>query len=273
MESDRIRSNCRGIVLCADDFGANAACSRAIIELARKRAISAASCLVDAPYTAANVALLQSSAPHLSIGLHLDLTEFTASPTRATLQRWLMRGFLLRNIEAAAMLVEIRRQLARFEKLTGAAPAFVDGHCHVHQIPGVREPLLLELKRRYGHSVAVRSTRSSLTGNLKMRFLQELGGRAMHSLIAQSSLFCNTDFGGAYDFAMKPSFGARMEQWLRGIADGGLIMCHPEMPHHAGVPRSAREAEYCFLASSSWAELQSRNDVRLRGFISLHSAL
>ncbi len=253
-------------MLCADDFGANDAASNAIIDLAHTGAISATSVLVHAPFAARHGRLLKSDAPQLSIGLHLDLTEFAPADIRSTLQRWLTRGFLLRNVDQSAVLAQIRVQLARFEDLMGAAPAFVDGHCHVHQIPGVREPLLRELRQRYATSVAVRSTRSSVPGNLKARFIQELGGRALHALIAQSCLHCNDDFAGAYDFKTKPGFAALMQQWLRGLHDGGLIMCHPELPKRTGLPLSAREAEYCFLASPAWRDLQQRSNVRLQHF-------
>lgn len=256
----------RGVVLCADDFGANGRASRAIIDLARTGAISATSVLVHAPYAASYGGLLRSNAPQLSIGLHLDLTEFAPDAIRGSLHRWLTRGFLLRRVDQDSVLAEVRSQLARFEDLLGAAPAFVDGHCHVHQIPGVREPLLKELARRYGSAVAVRSTRSSLPANLKSRFIQELGGRTLHALITQSSLRCNNDFAGAYDFKTTPGYETLMQLWLDKLQDGGMIMCHPELPERSGTPHTAREAEYCYLASPAWREQRSRSNVTLQAF-------
>jgi chitin disaccharide deacetylase len=256
----------RRIVLCADDFGANGRCSRAIIDLARTGAISAASVLVHAPYAASYGALLISNAPTVSVGLHLDLTEFAPVVIRSSLHRWLTRGFLLRRVDQGRVLAEIRSQLTRFEDLLGGAPAFVDGHCHIHQIPGVREPLLTELAGRYGSAVAVRSTRSSVPTNLKSRFIQELGGRTLHAQITQSALRCNSDFAGAYDFKTTPGYATLMQLWLEKLQDGGMIMCHPELPERSGRPRTAREAEYCYLASSAWREQRLRSHVTLQTF-------
>ena len=256
----------RRIVLCADDFGANGPASRAIIDLARTGAISATSVLVHAPYAASYIGLLTANAPQLSIGLHLDLTEFAPAAIRSSLHRWLTRGFLLRRVHQGSVLTEIRSQLDRFEKLLDAAPAFVDGHCHVHQIPGIREPLMQELSRRYGTTVAIRSTRSSLPANLKARFIQELGGRALHALITQSGMRCNGDFAGAYDFKTTPGYGSLMQRWLEKLHDGGMIMCHPELPERSEAPRNAREQEYCYLASAAWRELRLRSNVTLQAF-------
>lgn len=256
----------RGVVLCADDFGANGRASRAIIDLARSGAISATSVLVHAPFAASYGRLLASNAPGLSIGLHLDLTEFAPAAIRSSLHRWLTRGFLLHHVDQTDVLAEIRSQLARFEQIMGAAPAFVDGHCHVHQIPGVREPLLGELSQRYGSAVAVRSTRSSVPASLKARFIQELGGRALHALITDAHLYCNRDFAGAYDFKTSSAYPTLMQHWLTNLQDGGLIMCHPELPERSGKPRTAREAEYCYLASPAWAEQRRSSQVTLQSF-------
>lgn len=257
----------RGIALCADDFGANPAACLAIDDLAARGAISATSCLVDAPDCRRFAHTLRAHAPRLALGLHLDLIEFAPEPIRAPLNRWLVRGFLLHNVDSAAVRAEIGRQLSRFEDLFGSAPEFADGHCHVHQIPGIREPLLEELQRRYGRRVAVRSTRSLRHHNLKGRFIEQLGGRTLHALIDRLQLHCNSDFAGAYDLKPDAGFALLMRHWLRDIADGGLIMCHPEMPASHGAPRTARGNEYRFLASPGWRNLQSQLQVQLRPFL------
>ena len=256
----------RGIVLCADDFGANVPACNAIIELARAHAISATSCLVYGPCAASHAARLQSSAPDLSIGLHLDLTEFAAPPIRTTLNRWLLLGFVLRNIDRSTVRAEIQRQLRHFEDLFSSAPAFVDGHRHVHQIPGVREPLLQEMTDRYGTAVAIRSTWSSEHLGVKSRCIQELGGRTMRDLIVRASMRFNPDFAGAYDFSTDRPFQRRMEAWLAHLQDGGLVMCHPEMPSRSDDIRTAREAEFEFLSSADWPALLSARNLRLQAF-------
>jgi predicted glycoside hydrolase/deacetylase ChbG (UPF0249 family) len=257
----------RQISVCADDFGANDAACAAIIDLAGLGTISATSCLVDGPATARHARALRATGGFISIGLHLDLTEFAPADVRASLRRWLWRGFVLRDVDPQQLRGEVRRQLLRFEYLFAQAPAFADGHCHVHQIPGVREALLDELSKRYGRSVAVRSTRALHPSGLKGRFIEELGGRSLHAMLGERRLHSNSDFAGAYDFSTRRDYAQRMRHWLAHIADGGLIMCHPERQDRAGAPPSARAAEHGFLSSSRWRELLGQHGVRLNPFV------
>jgi chitin disaccharide deacetylase len=260
----------RRISLCADDFGASVAACEAIIELAGMGAISATSALVDGPAIRRHArvlrAALRGTQPGLSIGLHLDLTEFAPMEMRAGLREWLWRGFVLRNIDMACMRAEIRRQLLQFEDLFDRPPAFADGHCHVHQIPGVREALVAELCDHYGRAVAVRSTRPRSFRGFKSRLIATLGGNGLHALLDARRLHTNGDFAGAYDFTTRIDYATRMRGWLRRIADGGLIMCHPERHAGATLPGEARAAEHRFLCSREWPALLERSGAQLAPF-------
>lgn len=119
---------------------------------------------------------------------------------------------------------------------------------------------------RYGRSVAIRSTWGAEHTGTKSRFIQELGGRTMRALIARAGMHCNADFAGAYDFSTDRPFPSRMDNWLRHLRDGGMVMCHPEYPQHPEHPRNAREAEYCFFASPAWPQMQADQNIRLQPF-------
>ena len=67
-------------------------------------------------------------------------------PALGRLTRAALAGRLPRDEVAA----EIERQLDAFEAAWGSGPDFVDGHQHVHVLPGVRGPLLRALTRRGG---------------------------------------------------------------------------------------------------------------------------
>jgi chitin disaccharide deacetylase len=256
----------RHVAVCADDFGADEAASQAIIELGASQAISAASCLVNAPFCLPLAGALQSKAPRLSLGLHFDLTDYPSLALRAGLAKWLLRGILLRNIDAAAIHAEFSRQLRQFEFLFGAPPDFIDGHRHVHQIPGIREILVAEVFRRYGSRVAVRSTCALRARGPKARLIQSLGGLGLRSLLQRTGLPTNADFAGVYDFSQTPPYAARMAAWIAGIADGGLIMCHPQITRVPFAARNAREAEYVYLSSPEWPALRAANHIQLRPF-------
>ena len=94
---------------------------------------------------------------HLSIGLHLNLTlgqplglmprlaPQGTLPPLASLTAWALGGVL----DAEEIGAEIARQLDRFEAALGFPPDHIDGHQHVHVLPGVRRALLREVARRY----------------------------------------------------------------------------------------------------------------------------
>jgi len=143
--------------------------------------------------------LARLHASDCDIGLHLDLTGFAARQYPAvggTLKQTLARAWL-RRFEPTALRDLIRRQFDRFEDLTGHAPAFIDGHQHVHQFPQIRETLLQEAAARYPARPALRSTRPFARDH-KSRLIHTLGGQHLdrHS----DGWRKNPCFGGVYDF-------------------------------------------------------------------------
>jgi chitin disaccharide deacetylase len=77
----------------------------------------------------------------------------------------------------------------------------------------------------------------------------------------------NPAFAGAYDFSTSPDFGALMGQFLEGLPEGGLVMCHPgfvdETLEGLDPLTTQREAEHAFLASDRFAALLAANKVTL----------
>src|SRR5207248_6098435 len=92
-----------------------------------------------------------------AIGLHLTLTAPFRPLTSAflplhqnafpQLQRLSVLA-LLRRLQPTLLAAEIDAQLTAFMDAFGTAPAFIDGHQHVHLLPQVREEVLLGLKAR-----------------------------------------------------------------------------------------------------------------------------
>ena len=256
----------RRVILCADDFGLSDEASASIVELAGLAAISAASCVVDAPAFAGNAAMLARSRAKVAIGLHLNLTEGKRSRLRRSLVSWVLRaygGLAPKRIELQS---EIARQLDVFERTFDAAPCFVDGHEHVHQLPRIREALVDEIAGRYGGKVAVRSALSMQPRGSKAWAISQLGGHELRTLLAQRSLPTNSDFAGVYDFSTARPYDRRMTEWLRALADGGLIMCHPERRTVTGPAHSARQMEHDFLVSQAWSDMRRELDIALIPF-------
>jgi predicted glycoside hydrolase/deacetylase ChbG (UPF0249 family) len=72
---------------------------------------------------------------------------------------------------------------------------------------------------------------------------------------------------GAYDFSKQADFGELIKQFLDGLPDGGLIMCHPGFVDDILVSldplTGQREREYEFLAGDGFPRLLAANNVTL----------
>ena len=243
------------LTLNIDDLGLSPAVNEAVCRLAELRRIQSTSLMSLGELPHETLARLHAS--DCDIGLHLDLTGFAARQYPAvggTLKQTLARAWL-RRFEPTALRDLIRRQFDRFEDLTGHAPAFIDGHQHVHQFPQIRETLLAEAAARYPARPALRSTRPFARDH-KSRLIHTLGGQHLdhHS----DGWRKNRHFGGVYDF--NPDAATLADHWQRWLAaapDGSVIMCHPAVPGDDWQDdiKPARENEWRYLTSDAFAAL------------------
>jgi predicted glycoside hydrolase/deacetylase ChbG (UPF0249 family) len=252
------------LLLCADDFGLTPAIDRGILALAAQRRLSAVSCIVNAPGWAADAAALLATG--VRCGLHLNLTEGRAlSPALAA--HWPVLPGLPRLLALAhvgrlpqqAMADELDLQLAAFERAAGQPPDHLDGHQHVHHLPGVRQAVLALLAQRPG--LQVRHTGKVLAPGwrLKGRLIAGTGGRALGRQLLALGRAQNQHLLGVHDFADRP-FRTLMQAWLASLPPtGGLVFCHPAAPALPGEPQAAdpiahsRRREFAYLASSDFA--------------------
>ena len=111
----------RELIVNADDFGRSAGTNAGVIEAHEQGIVTSASLMVRWP--AAELAASYARAhPDLSVGLHVDLTE------------WSYReGEWVLVYEHAPAEPEIAQQLDLFRALLGRAPTHVDTHQHVHR--------------------------------------------------------------------------------------------------------------------------------------------
>ncbi len=84
---------------------------------------------------------------------------------------------------------------------------------------------------------------------------------------ARAGIAFNPGFAGAYDFARSPDFGALMGEFLDGLPEDGLVMCHPGFVDEILVDldplTGQREREYSFLAGEQFPPLLAMNKVTL----------
>lgn len=264
----------RPIVVCADDYGIAPGVSEAIVELIAAGRLSATSCMSALPewrHAAAPLRMQVNSTP-ADVGLHLTLTDhapLTRAAGLATAHRLPSLGELLpralaRRLTATAITDELRAQLDAFEDAWGAPPDYVDGHQHVHVLPGVREALVAELLRRYPKGrVWVRDCvetparclrRGEATAKALFIGALSLGLRRQ---LRDAALPANDGFSGLHDFSTARPFGDKMRRFLRGTGPRPLLHVHPGRVDAAlracDALTTPREAELDYLASSEFA--------------------
>jgi len=270
----------RRIVLCADDYGISPAVSAAIRNLIARRRINATSVMVVAPsFTRAEAdALLAAAATHAAIGLHVTLTAPFAPLSHgfAPLGRGAflslaatMRRAHLRSLQPELLTIEILRQFEAFDTAFGRPPDFVDGHQHVHLFPQIRDAFLRVTKeaapkawvRQCGRLAARRrfsDHKALLLDGLSRRF---------RSLAGKSGLRTNPAFAGTYMFRSSADYTRLFEDFVDGMPDGGVIMCHPGKVDaelsRVDTLTDLREREYAFFSSDTFPRLLAAHGVSL----------
>lgn len=273
----------QGIVaICADDYGLSYAVSAGILEALDAGRLTAVSVLVNGPrWPAMGCELLRHSGD-ADIGLHFNLTlgrplgrmpVFAPGgkfPGVGAVIRMAMRGKLpLDEIRA-----EIDRQLDRFAAVMERMPDHVDGHQHVHALPGVRGALLQALvdRKLIGHCwlrdsgdrlgrIALR--RANIKKALTVRSLGAGFGREA----TYRGFAVNDGFAGFSSFDPGRDYAAAFETYLRAPGARHLIMCHPghvdeELKAQDRVTIT-REQELAFLLSPKLPEMLARRGLRL----------
>ena len=260
--------------LCADDFGLATGIAAGIARLAHAQRLTAVSCITNSPHWVASARLLRALPKTVEVGLHLNLTEGRPLSPRLA-RRWprlpglprLLALAHLRLLPLSQLRNEVHEQLATFNDACGRSPDFIDGHQHVHHLPGLRD-IILDMVEHVQPLPALRSTGRVLGpgDGFKRWMIERTGGRALDAELGRRVIAHNPALLGAYDFR-DPDYGALMRQWLAALpADGGLLFCHPGK-HLAGDPPdaigAARERELAYLESAAFDVDLAAADVRL----------
>jgi predicted glycoside hydrolase/deacetylase ChbG (UPF0249 family) len=222
--------------------------------------------MVDGPEARASAEAIHGF-PHCALGLHVTLsggaTSFRSALAPAghlpSADALALRAFAGR-LPRAAITDEIERQFDRFEDLAGRAPAFVDGHQHVHVLPIVRTLFLAAIRRR-APAAWVRSCEEDLAairrrGPYRWRaWRSSLLSRGFGAAARRAGLRANRGFAGLYDFRSGANYGALFERWLIAPGEAPLLICHPARADPADPIGAARTREYDFLKSRCLEEL------------------
>ncbi|MEZ5852258.1 MAG: ChbG/HpnK family deacetylase [Hyphomicrobiaceae bacterium] len=234
-----------GVILCADDYGLSGGVSRGILELLEGRHINATSAMVTFPRWVGDAPALAGVRSHSALGLHLNLTVGAplgvmrrlapdgALPTIGQATRLALSG----KIDTGEIEAETLRQLAAFETATGFKPDHVDGHQHVHALPGFRRGVLAAMAAFYGElRPLVRdpadrwSTIIRRGGDTKKALGLAMLASGFAAAARRHRFFTNRGFSGYSTFDTKKPYAEEIAVALRYTEGGCIVMCHPGYP-------------------------------------------
>lgn len=268
------------LIVNADDFGIAEAVNRGIVEAFDRGIVTSTSLMATGPAFEHAVELARGR-PALAVGVHLVLTEqrplvgSEAAPTLVDADGRFpphLTQLLGKQLRGHVSLPEVRLELdAQLRRVrdAGIAISHIDGHQHVHVLPGIAG-VVAELAAKYGVS-AVRYPAE----RVRRYMLRNLGHAKRVAEQAALRIFCasaplkhlrrSDDFVGFY-------FGGRLDEVnlatvLAGLPAGGTVelMCHPghEDMRPAGDWRYAWAAERDALTSPRIRELVAARGLEL----------
>ena len=262
------------VCLCVDDFGLHEGINHAVFALLRLGRVQAVSVMVGGRAWRQGARVLRQHDPQrLDVGLHLDLTECPLPPMAQWTHRQLLLRAYSRSLGTQALRDQIDAQLDAFEQAIGRAPAYVDGHQHVHQLPVIRDALLKVIAHRYPVNTPwLRSTHGpqaaahlDLRSQYKSRVIGLLGSHALSARAKRMGMQQNARLLGIYDFrGDAASYRRRLQYWLSAAEDGDVLMCHPSLP--AQLPDAiakARQVEFAMLLAPEFEAMLTAAQVRL----------
>lgn len=184
---------------------------------------------------------IKAAPANIEWGLHVTLTDAPAlgeMPQMAPHGRLpslphLAAKALSRGLPRSELRDEIARQLDAFEAVVGAPPAFVDGHQHVHVLPGVRQEILALFEGRLDPARTwLRVCTAPLLAIMRRGVARRRAliidrlSRPLQRAVRKLGLTANDEFRGVTDF--EPDTVAReFNAWLASPSGRTLIMCHP----------------------------------------------
>jgi len=272
-------------ILCADDFGFTPGVSEGILELVSKGRLSAVSCMATTDHFPDAVAALTRFEGQVDIGLHVVLTDLpplgdmpsTTVGGRLPNFGTLAKSAIFGRLDLQEVAGEVSRQLGLFEDTFGRPPDFIDGHHHVHQLPGIGEQILDIIEARLaGHLPYVRGCREPLPVILRRgvhpfrTFLIGWFGGAFVRKARARGVPVTGGFSGIYDFAGRQPYDYLFDRFTQGLRMNSLIMCHPGFVDDALTRidslTTQRKEEFDFLNSERFLEAMEKKNLSLGRF-------
>jgi predicted glycoside hydrolase/deacetylase ChbG (UPF0249 family) len=231
------------MIVCADDFGFGDDIDGAILELCASGRLSAVSCATPLQRCSPQMLKqLRACEGQVDIGMHLCLADETLQLANSAARglglpkyRLFLRRAILGQVKPRDVAAKVSAQYVQFVEKCGRRPDFIDGHLHVHQLPGVRAGLIeFVLSLPAEGRPYIRNTRLRLRKLWKRRLpwlkaasIGAFGARMLAELRA-AGLATNQGFAGVYNFRdwrRYPQYLPRFVQCLDN--PNGILVVHP----------------------------------------------
>ena len=255
----------RALIISADDFGFTRSINRGIFEAVERGAVTAVSMMVSQPGWLDAVQRAREAGPALDVGLHFNLSVGTPLTPAPSLTDARTGEFLpVRALVARALAGRVRPEdayaecIAQLDELldAGLTVTHLDGHKHLHLLPGVWTGVAAAAAARGGLTIRVPRERRrfgsgpSLRRRLKPALLNAAGAVAVRRTPppAAPPSFVTTTLYGDH------RYGTRLQALINGLPAGtSELMTHPgyvdgPLPGDDGYG-APREAELRALTS------------------------
>jgi chitin disaccharide deacetylase len=241
----------RQLIVNADDFGLTERVSEGILDAHREGIVTSTTLMANGGAFDSTVSMSRR-ASRLGIGVHLNLTDgrpvspalripslvdrsgrLHLSPGR------LLKALVARQINLAEIETELRRQISKIFS-AGILPTHLDGHKHVHVLPGISE-IVIRLAQEY----SIRSIRCPMETLPKFLTIKRSGisraavvkqyfvartvsafARHFKEKLAEAGLVSPVRFFGLSEtgFLDAESIHDILERLPEGVSE---LMCHP----------------------------------------------
>ena len=263
----------RPIVLIADDYALTPCISDSILMLIDAGRLSGTSAMVTGRHWFSYAKDLAARRDRADAGLHIDLTTgapLTMMPVLAP--QGVFPSMLVLALKTLffstvrdEVQAEIVRQIETFRSVFGQLPDFLDGHRHVHVLPGIRGAFFAAIKqvdpdwRPFVRSVEEPGSRIVKRGitPFKTMVISTLGA-GMRARAQALHLPVNDGFAGVTDFNARGDFRADRQAFLRFSGPKPLIMVHPGLAGDEEIAQldavvETRPLEHAYLLSGAFA--------------------
>jgi len=276
----------KNLIVNADDLGWTDGVNRGIVEAFHHGIVTSTSLLANGAAFAGGVEAVRS-APGLGVGVHLNLSDGPPVANPEVVTSLLNdnaefaggpQSLLLRRARRGLLLVEVEDEWdAQIQKIVdaGITPTHLDGHKHVHMLPGLFE-IAVRLAKRHGIgairvSLETSSLRAALSSGSKQHagvvmkqgvqarglklLARDVRAQAEHAGISTADYFCGIAQTGELT-------REGVVQLVKSLPDGTTeLMCHP------GYADAALQKTPTRLQNSRQAELQILTDTAIRNLV------